>query len=230
MRIQVSVEMPYVITHVTSVYQDIQYRATDTCATVELAGGGFVSGRDFELLVGMVNPHEPRMWVEDDGAGSKACMVCFYPRVSDWAPSWAAAATATEAHARPPTVRTLFLVDTSTSMGASGAIGDVRPVLQALLSNLSFDPASTVNVVRFGTGVNLVSVSDVPADRESVSSLLRDAVGSLEAHGGGTNLAGALEAVAAGWPASPNQRSNVVVISDGQVCTWVGLVAPTALF
>ncbi|XP_030850626.1 protein mono-ADP-ribosyltransferase PARP4 isoform X5 [Strongylocentrotus purpuratus] len=132
----VSIEMAADITSIQSSTHPLKIKQTATKAVITLPEDCTSLGEGFQLLVGVVDIHRPRMWVEQhpENKHSQACMVTFYP---DFEAS----------NVEKPEI--ILLLDCSNSM-KEGALKQAKQILLLTLHHMSDD--SIFNVVTFGTG------------------------------------------------------------------------------
>ncbi|KAM4796100.1 protein mono-ADP-ribosyltransferase PARP4 [Rhinophrynus dorsalis] len=79
--LDMSIEMPYKIQHVTSYTHKIKIKKTDCKAVIQTEKGSSLCDNGFSLYISMEDAQIPRMWVEKHpDKESEACMLVFQPQ------------------------------------------------------------------------------------------------------------------------------------------------------
>ena len=132
----VKLDMPSTIRSVESPSHPISFEPDGPKGTVKLGERMTALDRDFVLLVGLAEPHEPRVWIEEDEQGC-AAMVAFQPQFD----------------AKEAPCEIIFVVDRSGSMGGT-SIAEARNALQLCLRSLT--EGTHFNIVGFGSSFELL--------------------------------------------------------------------------
>ena len=177
--VQVAVEMARQIRHVDCTSHWVDVKRSDTKCMVKLALSSETAveamSRDLLLLIGIDDPHAPRLIAEvDHERKTMACMVSISPDIAEFP---------TRSQAGP---EILVLIDMSESMRTSGALADAKAAALACIDRLP--PRTPFNVHGFGSVHHRIFLdagsSSEPADLRTARRLVRSASASL----GGTDL------------------------------------------
>ncbi len=181
-------------------------RGEDTVVRLEKAQA--LMDRDFVLEISMQGGAKGAAQVQRDGEGYVA-LASFYPRLP-------------AAPGSAPRCLTI-VVDCSGSMGGD-SIAQARGALLEILGLLR--PRDRFNVIRFGSSLDMLFETEVPADGANLEKAQR-VLEVLDADMGGTEIGQAVRAaVRAG---SGERRSKeVLLITDGEVWDWQEVTAMAA--
>jgi hypothetical protein len=175
----VAIEMARQIRLVDCPGHMVDVKRSDTKAMVKLAvspeAAAAAMSRDLVLLVGIADPHAPRLIAEvDHERKTMACMVSVSPDIDEYP---------TGSQAGP---EILVLIDMSESMRTGGASDDAKAAALACIDRLP--PRTPFNVHGFGSVHHRIFLeagsSSEPADLKTARRLVRSASASL----GGTDL------------------------------------------
>jgi len=170
--VQLSIEMPYDIVRLYSPTHQVRVKRTMTKATVQLSESDRPLLEDLMLLIGMTDPHQPRMWVEANSEGHEAAMLSFFPTFDF------------EHKQRNEYV---FMVDRSQSMSDGDTMDTLRRTLRLCLRNL---PRNCVfNVISFGSSYERLFEESRPVTHRNLLEALRFTnQRRLRSNFGGTDL------------------------------------------
>lgn len=153
--------MPFEITELSSPTHYIKSKKAQTKATVKYSNSKTSEAfdSDFILMIGVANPHQPRMWIEKNEKNHSAsmyfsyptyvtCRLCFYPGLFD---------ITLPANYKKEII---ILIDRSHSMYTS--FPSVQLVVQELLGALN--SRNTFNIISFGSSMQSLFVQSKPGD------------------------------------------------------------------
>jgi len=164
-------------------------------ASIGLDAGVMSLDKDFVLLIGYSQPHEPKVVLEDNGKGSYAAMVSFFPNL-------AFAETKTEL---------VFLIDRSGSMEPKER--ELREAMELFIRSL---PANCFfNIVGFGSNYQTFFPNSKRYDDNTYNQALQH-VAKLRADLGGTEIFQPLQAIF-NMPAIPGYSRQIFVLTDGEI-------------
>ncbi|CAJ1079037.1 protein mono-ADP-ribosyltransferase PARP4 isoform X1 [Xyrichtys novacula] len=194
--LEMSIEMPYEISHLACLTHKVQTKKTDCKAVVRVLPGEIVGSGGFTMLISLSKTHLPRMWVENHpDKDSQACMLVFYPEFK------ADSSSVDEV---------VLLIDTSESMKGESLHMAQKIALQfikQLHSNLR------LNVILFGTDHREAFLTARPF-REAFQEA-KSFIKSFTPVGGSTELWRPLRALSL-LPPSSGVR-NLLLLSDGHI-------------
>ncbi|XP_034971015.1 protein mono-ADP-ribosyltransferase PARP4 isoform X2 [Zootoca vivipara] len=198
--LEMSVEMPFEIKHISSWTHQLEIKKTDCNAVVRTVDNSFLdtSGFAMEILIGDV--HLPRMWVEKDpGNETEACMLVFQPEF--------------ESPLDPLSTsgETVICLDCSNSMGGSTFQQAKQIALYALeLCNFT---TGNISVIKFGTSFEEFPFNPEPytADLAALKNFIISATASM----GNSDIWKVLHYLSLLYPSK--SRRNILLISDGHI-------------
>jgi len=164
-------------------------------ASIGLDAGVMSLDKDFVLLIGYSQPHEPKVVLEDNGKGSYAAMVSFFPNL-------AFAETKTEL---------IFLIDRSGSMKSKER--ELREAMELFIRSLPAD--CFFNIVGFGSSYQTFFPNSKRYDDNTFNQALQY-VAKLHADLGGTEIFQPLQAIF-NMPAIPGYSRQLFVLTDGEI-------------
>ncbi|XP_070694423.1 protein mono-ADP-ribosyltransferase PARP4 [Pempheris klunzingeri] len=195
--LDMSVEMPNVITALKCITHKVKIKRTDCKAVVSVLPGEPVGPDGFQLSVTLSEVHLPRMWVErHPDKDSQACMLVFYPDF--------------DAKSSSAADEVILLLDTSESMKGESLLMAQRVALQVLKT---LDHNLRLNVIFFGTDHTeaFLAAQPVAEARQVAESFIKGA----PPVGGSTELWRPLRALSL-LPPSRGVR-NLLLLSDGHI-------------
>ncbi|CAI5773211.1 protein mono-ADP-ribosyltransferase PARP4 [Podarcis lilfordi] len=198
--LEMSVEMPFEIKHISSWTHQLEIKNTDCKAVVRTVDNSFLdtSGFAMEILIGDV--HLPRMWVEKHpGNETEACMLVFQPEFES---ALDPLSTSGE---------TVICLDCSNSMGGSTFQQAKQIALYAL--ELCTFTTRNISVIRFGTSFEEFPFNPKPhmADLAALKNFIISATASM----GNSDIWKVLHYLSLLYPSK--SRRNILLISDGHI-------------
>ncbi|XP_053163691.1 protein mono-ADP-ribosyltransferase PARP4 isoform X4 [Hemicordylus capensis] len=197
--LEMSVEMPFIIKHISSWTHQLEIKKTDCKAVVRTVENSSldISGFAIEILIG--NEHLPRMWVEKHPEKeSEACMLIFQP---EFAAPLDPLSTSGE---------TVICLDCSNSMAGS----EIQQAKQIALCALDSCHSTTrLSVIKFGT--NFIEFPSSPDDFTTDCAALKAFVKSAKATMGYSDLWKTLRYLNLLY--TSKGRRNILLISDGHI-------------
>ncbi|XP_033002167.1 protein mono-ADP-ribosyltransferase PARP4 [Lacerta agilis] len=198
--LEMSVEMPFEIKHISSWTHQLEMKTTDCKAVVRTVHNSFLdtSGFTMEILIGDV--HLPRMWVEKHPDNeTEACMLVFQPEFES---ALDPLSTSGE---------TVICLDCSNSMGGSTFQQAKQIALYALeLCNFT---TGNISVIKFGTSFEEFPFNPEPymADLAALKNFIISATASM----GNSDIWKVLHYLSLLYPSK--SRRNILLISDGHI-------------
>ncbi|XP_062983799.1 protein mono-ADP-ribosyltransferase PARP4 [Elgaria multicarinata webbii] len=197
--LEMSIEMPFKINHISSWTHQLKIKKTDCKAVVSIVEDSSLdtSGFALEILIGDV--HLPRMWVEKHpDKGSEACMLIFQP---DFDGSFDPLCVSGE---------TIICLDCSNSMAGS-EIQQAKQIALCALETCHF--ATRLSVIKFGT--NFEEFPSNPKDCIIDFAALKEFIMSATATMGNSDLSKTLRYLSLLYPSQ--HKRNILLISDGHI-------------
>ncbi|TRY77470.1 hypothetical protein TCAL_10676 [Tigriopus californicus] len=171
--------------------------------------------RDFILLAGVADIHDPTVYLEesdgDDGAQAKAGMVSLVPSFA----------------LMDQKVELIFLVDRSGSMGGGwgsveAGINQAKKALELFLHSLPAD--CYFNIWSFGSKFDALFAQSVLYDDDTLAQA-KAHVATMEANYGGTEILQPINQILASPPAHPDHLRQIFVLTDGAVSNDIQVIA-----
>ncbi|MBN3308226.1 PARP4 polymerase, partial [Amia calva] len=193
--LEMSVEMPYEMTHIRCPTHNIKMKRTQCKAVISTVKGDSLGPDGFLLSLTLSEMHLPRMWVEKHpDKDSQACMLVFYP--------------AFESNTDPGEGEVVILLDTSNSMRGE-TLQNARRIALLALKALN----CKVNILFFGTDFKeLFPCSEYST---SVFESAKNFIMSAPPMKGSTDLWRPLRSLSLLAPSKGTR--NLLLISDGHV-------------
>ncbi|XP_066476989.1 protein mono-ADP-ribosyltransferase PARP4 [Tiliqua scincoides] len=196
--LEMSVEMPFEIIHITSWTHQLKIKKTDCKAVIHTVEDSSLdtSGFAMEILIGDV--HLPRMWVEKHpNKESEACMLVFQPEF--------------EAALDPLSTsgETIICLDCSNSMAGS----EMQHAKQIALHALGLANFTRLRVIKFGT--NFIEFPFSPEGYPVEFKLVKQFIMSATATMGNSDLWKILRYLNLLYPSKC--KRNILLISDGHI-------------
>ena len=168
---------------------------TGNVASIGLDHGVTELTKDFLVLVGYTNPHEPKVVLEDNGKGSYAAMVTLFPHLEFGETK----------------CELIFVVDRSGSMKSKEK--ELRDALELFMRSLPV--GCYFNIVGFGASFQKLFPVSCLYNDDSLALAIKH-VSSLRADLGGTEMYQPLEDVL-NSPAILGYARQVFVLTDGEI-------------
>ena len=202
--ISVSVEMPNDIVNMFCATHAVEMKRSATKGMINLSNATTLED-GFILQIVMADPHEPRMWIEEDDTGHRACAIAVYPRFDNQLPL--------------DGVDFVVAIDASCSMSGD-TLEDAKKVSLLLLNGLPQKQGARFNVVCYGSFYEELFPVATKINEATIAEAILY-VNAVQATWGSTNLWQPLRVL--GLIASKKAAStspfvqNVIVVSDGAI-------------
>ncbi|XP_028291259.1 protein mono-ADP-ribosyltransferase PARP4 isoform X2 [Gouania willdenowi] len=195
--LDMSVEMPCVVSSLQCITHKVKMKRTDCKAVLSVLPGAVLGPDGFQLSITLSDVHLPRMWVEKHPEkDSQACMLVFYPDF--------------ESSSSADSSEVVLLLDVSQSMRGE-PLRTAQRVALLVLNNLHHN--TRVNVIQFSTVYReaFLTTRPIAEARQKAERFIRHPVLSLDS----TELWRPLRALSL-LPLSRGVR-NLLLLSDGHI-------------